>query len=213
MPDSSHHKLRLLRRAGRDLTHEIKNQLGVAMGSVDLVRDEVEGDLARKDLDRAIRALSELDLLVTEVQSALRREDLKLDQPDLAGVLRETIRQFSSLPGNQDRVVRVRLPEGPVKVRYPEDVLREVLGRLLSGGREGPLDLLLQEALSEPDPELVQGEYCVLLSRGGRDRMASEGWSFEAERFRIRSLGGDLRSVSEGLLLFFPLAQATRDEE
>jgi len=99
--DTPSQRLRLLRRVGRDLTHEIKNQLGVAMGFLDLVQDGIDGDLPKKDLDRALRALSELDLLVTEAQLALRREVGSAESSDLVSVLQQSLEDHARLPGGE----------------------------------------------------------------------------------------------------------------
>lgn len=175
------------------------------MGFLDLVQDGIDGDLPKKDLDRAMRALSELDLLVTEAQLALRREGGSAESSDLVSVLQQSLEDLARLPGGEGGTIRSRLPDPPVHVLYPEELLRELIGRLLGGSHHGPLDLLLQARLSRPDPQLPPGAYCVLLTRGGRTAEAKEGWSFQAERFRLRSLGGELRYVPEGLLVFLPL--------
>ena len=200
-----------LRKAGLELCHELMNQLGVAVGSVDLVRDEIDEETPRSDLDRALRALAELDRLISEAQGALRRGAVASEPIDVVLALRDVVEQASRIPGALERQIRHRLPDHPVPVQYPADALAELIGRVVVGEAGSPVDLLLQERLTEPDASLPAGHYCVLMVRGGRSGTLEEGWSFEAERFRVRSYGGDLRRFEGSWLVFLPLAEPSAD--
>ncbi|MEZ5988510.1 MAG: hypothetical protein R3F30_05210 [Planctomycetota bacterium] len=194
-----------VRVAGRELAHELRNHLGVAIGSLELLRTRLGGGTPATDIDRALAALEDIDRLVGVAQSLLRGAASSAVAFDLGHEVASLVDGFRQGLPEPDRQAAPERAAGPMPVRYPRSDLQALVLSLLAEDGRTRVRLAVDE--SGTDPELGPVPLAGVLLRDVRPPRRGDGPSLVGERLRLRCFGGDLRGSGGEVLLLLPLAR------
>jgi signal transduction histidine kinase/HAMP domain-containing protein len=213
-------------RLMRGFSHDVKNPLGAADGYLQLLEDEILGELAprqKESVGRVRRALSSALALIDDLVELARAEAGQLEVTpetlDAAAVAREITAEYRAQAAAAGLALEQDLPPAPVTVRSDGRRVRQVLGNLLSnavkytpsGGRIG-----LRVAPRPGDP-VHPGQWVAVdvwdtgrgipPERGQRifeeftrlepGRTPGAGLGLAISRRVARAIGGDLTYVSQ----------------
>ncbi|GEM_PF-3683118 len=176
--------------AGRGLAHEVRNRLGVVLGSLDLALERTEDPAVRADLERALAAVLEIEAALDLAHRLLRSQGGENTPCDLPSLLSDFVR---AVEGEGGRVELDLSEVGPCRVRIPPAELEDLLFGLSWGGEGGRIALSSSGGEGRVRLEL---ETASDLPRGRK-----EAW----ERFRWEVLGARFSRSPRGFTLLLPL--------
>ncbi|HID11874.1 MAG TPA: response regulator, partial [Candidatus Latescibacteria bacterium] len=120
------------------IVHDLKNPLTVIMGNVQLLlltRKELDEDV-RDLLGRAYKSGQSLLRMINTLLDIDRMEagtlELKREQVDMAGLIREVVEAFEGPARSQGVALGYELPQGLPEVEADRDLIQRVLENLLS---------------------------------------------------------------------------------
>ncbi|MFQ5506755.1 MAG: hypothetical protein ACE5F1_18445 [Planctomycetota bacterium] len=200
----SQDRLRALIPAARELAHELKNHLHVALGSMDYLPAALEGERAQRDLARAMSSLERMDALISRCQVLLRGGGEQPTPVDLHRFLAELVDDMRPLTEPRGRHFEVTRQGELGQVLVLREELLGFLSSVLAGAGGKRIGLELSPMRLEGDSVLPDGAYVGLRIKAGFPETAR--WSCVAEVLTIRAAGGDLRQMGEDWVIVLPQA-------
>jgi hypothetical protein len=184
-----------MRESARELAHELKNLIGVASGSAELMlvqfeaaldpasREGLDMDSAHRHLARILSSLERMNAYVTLTQKLLRGDGDEPSRFDLAELVERLVRDLEDLGSIGATEIRLEAdPQRDFHVFAPRGDLLALLGRMLTLGHRGPIQMQLE----------LSARYVQLRLSGAFFAEGDSDWGLPGERLRVRSFGGDL---------------------
>lgn len=123
----------------RGFSHDLKNPLGAADGHLQLLEDEILGELQdrqRQSVERARRSIAAALRLINDLVALARAEagqiDLQLDAVDLRSAAREMAEEYRASAEAKGIRLDLDLPDRFPLIRSDPNRVRQVLGNLIS---------------------------------------------------------------------------------
>jgi signal transduction histidine kinase len=183
-----------MRESARELAHELKNLIGVASGSAELMlvqfeaaldpasREGLDMDSAHRHLARLLSSLERMNAYVTLTQKLLRGDGDEPSRFDLAELVERLVRDLEDLGSIGATEIRLEAdPQRDFHVFAPRGDLLALLGRMLTLGHRGPIQMQLE----------LSARYVQLRLSGAIFAEGDSDWGCLANGYR-RSFGGDL---------------------
>ena len=125
-------RLAAVGRVAAGIAHEIRNPLAAMRGSIQVLRDDLDGDPARAELmEIVLRESDRLNRIITDFLTYARPRPVALAEVDLREPLRETFALLRHSPEiRAGHVLEESLPEEPVTALADEGAVKQVFWNL-----------------------------------------------------------------------------------